>query len=42
LVLDGGAVAGQGATTIDITEPEWQMIREGAVSRAAIDECLQL
>lgn len=40
LVLDGGPVAGQGATTIDITEPEWQMIREGAISKGAIDECL--
>jgi L-threonylcarbamoyladenylate synthase len=41
LVLDIGPVAGQGATTIDITDPEWKLIREGAVSRAAIDECLQ-
>jgi L-threonylcarbamoyladenylate synthase len=41
LVLDGGAATGTGATTIDITEPEWAMIREGAVSRGMIEECLQ-
>jgi L-threonylcarbamoyladenylate synthase len=40
LVLDGGALAAQGATTIDITEPEWKLIREGAISKNAIDECL--
>jgi L-threonylcarbamoyladenylate synthase len=41
LVVDGGLVAGRGATTIDITEPEWKMIREGAVAEQAIHECLQ-
>lgn len=40
LVLDGGPLAAQGATTIDITEPEWKLIREGAISKDAIDECL--
>ncbi len=40
LVLDGGPLAAQGATTIDITEPEWKLIREGAISRSAIDETL--
>ena len=40
LVLDGGPLAAQGATTIDITEPEWKLIREGAISQGAIDECL--
>ena len=41
LVLDGGAISGPGATTVDITEPQWKIIREGAVRRANIAECLQ-
>ncbi len=28
LVLDGGACAGAGATTVDITEPYWKVIRQ--------------
>jgi L-threonylcarbamoyladenylate synthase len=40
LVLDAGPLAAQGATTIDITEPEWKLIREGAITKDAIDECL--
>ena len=40
LVLDGGVCAGQGATTIDITEPVWKMIRVGAVEEKEISECL--
>ena len=31
LVLDGGACNGPGATTVDITEPYWKLIKEGAV-----------
>jgi L-threonylcarbamoyladenylate synthase len=41
LVLDGGACAGQGATTVDITEPAWRVIKTGAVSEKEIAECLQ-
>lgn len=41
LVLDGGNCAGQGATTIDITEPIWRMIKAGAIDGKEIDECLQ-
>jgi L-threonylcarbamoyladenylate synthase len=41
LVLDAGPLAAQGATTIDITEPEWKLIREGAISKSAIEETLQ-
>jgi L-threonylcarbamoyladenylate synthase len=41
LVLDAGAVAGPGATTIDITDPDWKMIRAGAVSESAIKAALQ-
>lgn len=41
LVLDGGACTGQGATTVDVTEPYWKVIREGAVSEKDIAECLK-
>jgi L-threonylcarbamoyladenylate synthase len=41
LVLDGGACGGSGATTVDITEPYWRVIREGAVSEKDIAECLK-
>jgi L-threonylcarbamoyladenylate synthase len=40
LVLDGGACAGQGATTVDITEPMWKVIRAGAIEEKEIAECL--
>ncbi len=41
LVLDGGFCSGAGASTIDITEPYWRLIREGAVPEKEIAECLQ-
>lgn len=40
LVLDGGGANGGGATTIDITEPTWRMIKEGVVTEADIASCL--
>ena len=40
LVLDGGACAGQGSTTIDITEPWWRLIKAGAIEEKEIAECL--
>lgn len=40
LVLDAGAVPGNGATTVDITEPVWKVIREGDISVKEIAECL--
>lgn len=40
LVLDGGLCSGPGATTVDITEPCWKMIREGAISEQDIAACL--
>jgi L-threonylcarbamoyladenylate synthase len=40
LVLDGGACVGAGATTVDITEPYWKLIREGAIQEKDIAECL--
>ncbi|MDR3717326.1 MAG: L-threonylcarbamoyladenylate synthase [Bryobacteraceae bacterium] len=41
LVLDGGHCSGTGATTIDITEPYWRLIKEGAVPERDIAECLK-
>ena len=40
LVLDAGACNGPGATTVDITEPYWKVIKEGAVPQKEIAECL--
>lgn len=40
LVLDGGLRGGMGATTIDITEPAWRIIREGDIPGKDIAECL--
>lgn len=41
LVLDGGICTGAGATTVDITEPYWKLIREGAIEEKDIAEALQ-
>jgi L-threonylcarbamoyladenylate synthase len=41
LVLDGGPAAGLGATTIDITEPYWRVIKEGAIPEKEIAEILK-
>ena len=41
LVLDGGTIAGAGATTIDVTEPYWRVIREGAIAEKDIAEVLK-
>ena len=41
LVLDGGACAGLGATTVDVTEPAWRVIKAGVVSEREIAECLR-
>jgi L-threonylcarbamoyladenylate synthase len=41
LVLDGGTCTGEGATTIDITEPYWRVIKSGAISEKDIAECLE-
>ncbi|HVY91878.1 MAG TPA: L-threonylcarbamoyladenylate synthase [Bryobacteraceae bacterium] len=40
LVLDAGPSIGIGATTLDITEVDWRLIREGAIPRTEIAECL--
>ena len=36
LVLDGGATIGSGSTTVDITEPYWRVIKEGAIPEKEI------
>lgn len=41
LVLDGGLCSGPGSTTVDITEPYWRIIREGAVTEKEIAERLK-
>ncbi|WP_031499552.1 L-threonylcarbamoyladenylate synthase [Bryobacter aggregatus] len=41
LVVDGGHCVGEGATTIDITEPYWRIIKEGAVLEREIAEVLK-
>ena len=41
LVLDGGSCTGTGSTTVDITEPYWRVIREGAITEKQIAECLK-
>jgi L-threonylcarbamoyladenylate synthase len=40
LVLDGGLCAGPGSTTIDVTEPLWQIIRQGAIQEKDIADSL--
>lgn len=41
LVVDGGLCTGEGATTVDITEPYWRLMKVGAISEKEIAECLQ-
>lgn len=41
LVLDGGMCTGPGATTVDITEPFWKLIKTGAIEEKEIAECLK-
>ena len=41
LVLDGGLCSGPGSTTVDITEPYWRIIRQGAVGEKEIAACLK-
>jgi L-threonylcarbamoyladenylate synthase len=41
LVLDAGLCTGEGATTVDVTEPLWKVIKEGTVSEKEIQECLK-
>jgi L-threonylcarbamoyladenylate synthase len=41
LVIDGGMCNGAGATTVDITEPYWRLIRAGAIEEKEIAEYLK-
>jgi L-threonylcarbamoyladenylate synthase len=41
LVIDGGACSGAGATTVDITEPYWRLIKTGAIDEKEIADSLQ-
>jgi L-threonylcarbamoyladenylate synthase len=41
LVLDGGRASGLGATTVDVTEPYWRVIKEGAIQEKDIAEVLK-
>ena len=41
LILDGGLCVGTGATTVDVTEPYWRLIKEGAIPEKDIAECLK-
>ena len=41
LVVDGGLCTGEGATTVDITEPYWRLMRLGAIPEKDIAECLK-
>ena len=41
LVLDGGLCPGPGPTTVDITEPYWKVIKEGAIPEKDIAERLR-
>lgn len=40
LVLDGGLCTGTGSTTIDVTQSDWKIIREGAIPEKEIRDCL--
>ena len=40
LVIDGGACSGAGATTVDVTEPYWKLIKAGAIDEKEIADCL--
>jgi L-threonylcarbamoyladenylate synthase len=40
LVLDGGLCTGTSSTTIDVTQSDWKIIREGAIPEKEIRDCL--
>jgi L-threonylcarbamoyladenylate synthase len=41
LVLDGGMCTGPGATTVDVTDAMWRVIKAGAIEESEISDCLQ-
>lgn len=40
MVLDGGLCSGAGATTVDVTEPDWRLVKTGAIHEKEIADCL--
>jgi L-threonylcarbamoyladenylate synthase len=40
MVLDGGLCSGQGSTTVDVTEPDWRLVKTGAIEEKEIAACL--
>lgn len=42
LILDGGPCSGVGATTVDITDADWRVLKEGAISAREIADCLDI
>jgi L-threonylcarbamoyladenylate synthase len=40
MVLDGGLCSGAGATTVDVTEPDWRLVKAGAIHEKEIADCL--
>ncbi len=40
MVLDGGFCTGGGATTVDVTEPDWRVVKAGTIHEREIAECL--
>ena len=41
LLSDGAAIGRWKVTTVDITEPYWRLIKEGAIEEKEIAECLK-
>jgi L-threonylcarbamoyladenylate synthase len=42
LVLDGGHCEGVGASTVDITDLDWKIIKQGVISEKEIAACLDM
>lgn len=40
MVLDGGFCSGGGSTTIDVTEPDWRVVKAGSIDEKDIADCL--
>ena len=40
MILDGGLCSGAGATTVDVTEPTWRLVKPGAIDETEIADCL--
>jgi tRNA A37 threonylcarbamoyladenosine synthetase subunit TsaC/SUA5/YrdC len=40
LIIDAGPVEGRGATTVDLTAPDWKIIKTGAITEEQVADCL--